>query len=92
MKKHDIINDPYLVIKHPLATEKSIRQMEANNTLGFAVDPRANKVQIKSAVEQAFKVKVVKVNTLVVGGDKHAYVKFHKDSPAIDVATALGLM
>lgn len=81
------------VIKYPLSTEKSIRLMESENKLIFMVDRRANKYDIKSAVESLFKVKVIKVNTYIgPDGKKRAYVKLSDENPAIDVATNLGLM
>jgi large subunit ribosomal protein L23 len=51
------------LIKRPIITEKTTRLMEQNKYC-FMVDPRANKTQIKSAVEEIFKVKVKSVNTL----------------------------
>ncbi|MBD3361750.1 50S ribosomal protein L23 [Candidatus Woesearchaeota archaeon] len=85
--------DPYTVIKYPLSTEKSIRLMEAENKLIFVVNSKAKKPDIKKAVEAAFNVKVVKVNTFIAPkGEKRAYVQFAKDSPAIDIATNMGLM
>ena len=81
------------IIKHPLSTEKSIRLMEAENKLIFVVDNKATKAEIKEAIELLFKVKVDKVNTMVNNnGIKKAYVKFAMESPAIDIATQLGLM
>ncbi len=81
------------VIKHPLATEKVIRLMEAENKLVFVVDKRATKSDVKKAVESLFKAKVVAVNTLnSISGEKRAYVTFAKETPAIDVATTLGIM
>ncbi|MFC1755640.1 50S ribosomal protein L23 [Thermoproteota archaeon] len=81
------------VIKFPLSTEKSIRLMEAENKLIFVVDKRADKKEIKEAIEKTFKVKVTKVNSLVTSkGQKRAYVRFADENPAIDVATQLGLM
>ena len=81
------------VIKYPVSTEKSIRLMESENKLIFMVDRRANKHDIKGAVEELFKVKVVKVNTYIgPDGKKRAYVKLSVETPAIDVATQLGLM
>ena len=44
--------------QRPLITEKSTRQKEAGNQIAFVVDPKANKVQIRQAVEKLFKVKV----------------------------------
>lgn len=67
--------------------------MESENKLIFMVDRRANKHQIKDALESLFKVKVQKVNTYIgPDGKKRAYVKLSDETPAIDVATQLGLM
>ena len=59
------MTDPYSIIKHPLSTEKSIRLMESENKLLFVVSKKATKKEIKEAIEEAYKVKVVKVNTLI---------------------------
>ena len=81
------------IIKYPVSTEKSIRLMEAENKLVFMVDRRASKHDIKKAIEEMFKVKILKVNTTIgPDGKKKAYVKLNDDTPAIDVATQLGLM
>ena len=85
--------DPYTIIKCPLSTEKSLRLMESENKLIFIVDRKAKKPEIKDAVEKMFKVKVLKVNTFIsMDGKKKAYVQFAANSPAIDIATNLGLM
>lgn len=85
--------DPHKVIKYPVSTEKSIRLMESENKLIFVVDKKATKFMVKKALEELFKVKIVKVNTCVSSkGIKKAYVKFSMETPAIDVATNLGLM
>lgn len=62
--------EPHQIIKRPLITEKSVMRNEVENTVVFRVDPRANKLQIKYAVEALFQVSVVKVNTLNVEGKK----------------------
>lgn len=80
------------IIKHPLSTEKSIRLMDSENKLMFVVDIKATKHQIKKEIEEMFKVKVIKVNTFIIGGEKKAYVQFAKENPAIDIATNLGLI
>jgi large subunit ribosomal protein L23 len=81
------------VIKYPLSTEKSIRLMESENKLIFVVDIKANKTEIKKAIERTFKVKVIKVTTLLSPrGEKRAYVKLAPETPALDIATDLGLM
>jgi len=81
------------IIKNPLSTEKSIRLMESQNTLIFEVDKNSTKDSIKAAIEDFFKAKVVKVGTKI-GPDakKRAYVKFSNETPAIDIATKLGLI
>ena len=66
--------------------------MERENKLIFVVDIKANKQEIKKAIEELFKVKVTKVNTLLMGNEKRAYVKLSMENPAIDIATELGLM
>lgn len=86
------MKDPYTIIKYPLSTEKAVRLMESENKLVFIVDKKATKPQIKEAIEQAFKVKIIKVNTLIGKGQKKAYIKLSPETPAIDVATQLGLM
>jgi large subunit ribosomal protein L23 len=60
--------DAYQVIKSPIITEKMARQTELNNIYGFVVDRRANKIQIRQAVEQLWDVKVVSVNTMIRKG------------------------
>ena len=55
--------DMYEVLKRPLVTEKSQRLADARQ-YAFEVDGRANKIQIKEAVETIFDVKVVNVNVL----------------------------
>ncbi|RJQ17551.1 50S ribosomal protein L23 [Candidatus Woesearchaeota archaeon] len=82
-----------MIIQYPLSTEKSIRLMESENKLIFVVSPKATKPEIKKEIEQMLKVTVDKVTVLIgADGRKRAYVKFGKDTPAIDVATKLGLM
>jgi large subunit ribosomal protein L23 len=52
------------VIRKPLVTEKSNIGRETQNLVSFAVDLRATKPEIRSAVEQLFSVKVLDVHTL----------------------------
>jgi large subunit ribosomal protein L23 len=56
------------ILKRPLITEKSNLQREAGQTVTFEVAKDANKIEIKQAVEQAFKVKVKDVRTMVTAG------------------------
>ena len=81
------------VIKCPISTEKVVRLMESENKLAFIVDRKATKEKIKKELEKMFKIKVLKVNTLITSqGIKKAYVKLSPETPAIDIATQLGLM
>jgi large subunit ribosomal protein L23 len=70
------MKDFHQVIKGPLITEKSTSQKESARQYAFMVDPRANKVEIKQAVERIFKVKVAGVRTLNVMG-KVKRVRMH---------------
>ena len=54
------------IIKAPIVTEKSAKLASESNTITFSVDPKANKTQIKQAVEKLFNVKVESVNTVNV--------------------------
>ena len=59
----------------------------------FVVDKKSNKKEIKDAVEKVFKAKVTNVKTYISPkGEKKAYVRFSDETPAIDIATQLGLM
>jgi large subunit ribosomal protein L23 len=56
------------IIKTVRLTEKGTRQAEKYNQYTVVADPRANKTQIRQAVQELFKVKVTRVNTLNVDG------------------------
>ncbi len=56
------------VLRRPLLTEKATIAREGRNEYAFEVNPRANKLQIKSAIESEFGVKVSDVRTLTVRG------------------------
>ena len=58
----------YQIIKAPIDTEKTNLQKELLNQVSFEVDPLANRVEIKKAVEQIFDVKVKTVKTMNVKG------------------------
>jgi large subunit ribosomal protein L23 len=63
------------VLKKPLVTEK-ISDLNENGKYGFVVDIKANKIQIKSAVEKMYGVTVEKVSTMrYLGKDKSRYTK-----------------
>lgn len=62
------MKDPYAVVKTVRVTEKGTAQSEKLNKYQLVVEKHANKVDVKRAVEQLFKVKVLSVNTLRVRG------------------------
>jgi large subunit ribosomal protein L23 len=57
------VKDPYRIVLRPVITEKSTLMKDINREVCFEVDRRANKSEIKKAVEQLFKVKVERVRT-----------------------------
>lgn len=87
----------YDIIRKPVITEKSMSEM-ADKKYTFIVDINANKTEIKDAVEEIFKVKVDKVNTIRMMGKikrqgrfegrrpsyKKAIVKLTQDSKGIE--------
>ncbi len=56
------------IIKTVRLTEKGTRQGEKYNQYTVVADPRANKTEIRQAIQELFKVKVTRVNTLNVTG------------------------
>ena len=60
--------DAYAIIKRPRITEKATATQELSNSYTFEVARDANKVEIRSAIEKLFKVKVTKVRTIMVKG------------------------
>jgi large subunit ribosomal protein L23 len=83
--------EPYRIIYHPWVTEKTQRQMEEENKLEFIVNRRADKKQIKKAVETLYEVKVAKVNTRIAKEGKHATIKLAKPYKADEIATRIGV-
>jgi large subunit ribosomal protein L23 len=61
------------VLRRPLITEKSTILQDSNNKYAFEVDSRANKVQVKTSVEESFSVKVTGVNILMVKGKRKRF-------------------
>jgi large subunit ribosomal protein L23 len=58
------------IIIKPIITEKVTKEGETFNRFGFVVDKKANKVQIKKAVEATYGITVVNVNTMNVRPDR----------------------
>jgi large subunit ribosomal protein L23 len=97
------------ILKSPVVTEKSVLMKESNSdegdsqVLSFRVDKKANKLDIKAAVEEIFNVKVAAVRTINYEGKmkrrgrtqgrrpswKKAYVTLKKGEPLVDYAEAI---
>ncbi len=58
------------LIKGPIITEKTHSLKAVGNKVTFKVDARANKIEIRKAVEELFKVKVLAVNTIKMKGKR----------------------
>ncbi len=58
----------YDIIRRPVITEKTNIQKDEANQVTFEVDPRANRIEVKRAVEQIFNVKVADARTMNVRG------------------------
>ncbi|HAP93884.1 MAG TPA: 50S ribosomal protein L23 [Desulfotomaculum sp.] len=61
------MKNPRDIVKWPMVTEKTY-SLAGQNKYTFIVEPAANKVEIKKAVEELFKVQVIKINTMNVKG------------------------
>lgn len=77
--------DPRDLIKRPVITERSTELMEQGKYV-FEVDRRANKIEIRQAVERIFDVKVAKVNTIHVAPKPKKVGRFHGYTPAMKKA------
>jgi large subunit ribosomal protein L23 len=69
------------VIRRPLITEKSTALRDGKNIVAFEVDRRANKIQVKHAVEAQFKVKVAEVRSARVHGKTRRQGRFSGQRP-----------
>jgi large subunit ribosomal protein L23 len=69
------------IVIRPIVTEKSTDLMASQNKYTFQVALKANKTQIKDAVEELFKVKVRKVNTSRVRGKLRRMGRFEGRTP-----------
>jgi large subunit ribosomal protein L23 len=71
----------YSIIKRPILTEKTLMQKNLYNKLTFEVDPRANKIEIRKAVELIFKVDVVDVHTIKMKGKRKRIGRYWTKRP-----------
>ena len=95
--------DAYAIIKKPAVSESSMKKIEvrtfrlrlieqSENILTFFVDLRANKRQIRNAINKLYNVKCAKVNTVISPlGFKKAFVRMSGETEAMDVANKIGI-
>lgn len=73
VKKSRLELEPHQVVLRPLVTEKGVHRAERNNQYAFEVNPLADKLTIRSAIEALFDVKVLKVRTQSRKGKPRRY-------------------
>ncbi len=73
---------PFEVIRRPIITEKAMLAAQYENQYTFEVARRATKPMIRNAVEEAFDVEVVKVNTMIVPGKPRRWGRRISHTPA----------
>lgn len=89
----EVVPDHFQIVKYPLITDLTMREMIENNTLTFVVDKRADKNNIKAAVKKMFKIQTKKVNTLIMpSGSKKAYLMLTPDQKAVEVAKKIKII
>jgi len=74
--------DMHAIVERALTTEKSLDLREKRNCVAFKVATGADKVQIKRAIEELFKVKVVEVRTMMVRGKEKRLGRFAGRRPS----------
>ena len=79
------------LILHAYVTEKSMDEMERQNKLEFVVDRRANRAEIRRAVEDTYQCKVAKVTVKIVRTGKIATVRLAKEFSAEDIGGRAGV-
>jgi large subunit ribosomal protein L23 len=75
------MRSPHDVILKPLVTEKAVNLAQEQNKYTFYVDRKANKIEIKNAIEEIFNVKVTAVNTMTVRGKKKRVGRYEGLTP-----------
>jgi large subunit ribosomal protein L23 len=84
---------PSDVIIRPVSSESALEKVERENKLTFIVNMKANKNEVKAAIEKLYGVKVKSVNTLITtGAEKKATVVLEKEFIATELATKIGLL
>ncbi len=86
------LSDLELVL-YPLVTEKAVNMIDLENKITFIVSDKATKKEVKKIMEDAYKIKVEKINIIRdMKGRKKAIIKLKKEFKAQDLATKLGVL
>ncbi|MFA5763787.1 MAG: 50S ribosomal protein L23 [archaeon] len=81
------------VVYFPFVTEKAVNMIDAENKLTFIINDKKTKHDVKKVIEEAYKVKVDKINIIRDRrGRKKAIVRLAKEFKAQDLATKLGVL
>ena len=80
------------MILKPVTSEKAVRLIDIENTITFEIPKQAKKPEIRAEVERIFGVKVRGIRTNIQLNKKYAFVRLQASTPAIDVATKLGMI
>ena len=80
------------ILLYPLTTEKAIKMIETENKIVFVVKRKATKAEIAEAIKNNFGSKVKEINVQIRNNKKIAFIKLKPESPAIDIATKLGII
>jgi len=81
------------IIKHLVATEKATIMIDGESKLQFIVDIRANKNDIKDAVELVFETPVKNIRTMITfKGEKKAIIDLKEEGKAREIGTSLGIL
>ena len=79
------------IIIKPIATEKTMLQLEKENKLSFIVNKKSRRGDIKKEVEEKFSVKVTDVNIIITKNGKKAVVTLSKEFSADEIAGRIGI-
>ncbi len=81
------------VLLYPLVTEKAVNMIEAENKITFVVNDNTNKTEIRKVLQEAYGVKVEKINVVRdMKGRKKAIIRLDKKFKASELATKLGVL
>lgn len=85
--------DPRKIVLYPIMGEKATMMREKENKLSFMVDKKAEKKDIKAAVEALYNVKVVGIQTqITTTGQKRAQVRLDPKYSAEEIASHFGVL